>query len=61
MPTSSWGRAGRSSSSIPLTVGELPLTASASRILPEFLASDRYRSLLPVRAASRRRSGPLTA
>jgi len=31
----------------PATVGDLPLTASATRILPEFLASDRYRSLLP--------------
>ena len=31
----------------PAAVGGLPLTASASRILPEFLASDRYRSLCP--------------
>ena len=29
----------------PTTVDQLPLTASATRILPEFLASDRYRSL----------------
>ncbi len=31
----------------PETLHRLPLTASATRILPEFLASDRYRSLLP--------------
>ena len=31
----------------PATLDRLPLTASANRILPEFLASDRYRSLLP--------------
>jgi 8-oxo-dGTP diphosphatase len=31
----------------PDTVDQLPLTASASRILPEFLASERYRSLRP--------------
>jgi 8-oxo-dGTP diphosphatase len=31
----------------PATLDRLPLTASATRILPEFLASDRYRSLLP--------------
>jgi 8-oxo-dGTP diphosphatase len=31
----------------PATLDQLPLTASATRILPEFLASDRYRSLLP--------------
>jgi 8-oxo-dGTP diphosphatase len=30
----------------PATIGDLPLTASATRILPEFLGSDRYRSLL---------------
>ncbi|MEZ0580836.1 NUDIX domain-containing protein [Nocardioides sp. MH1] len=29
----------------PSRIDGLPLTASASRILPEFLASDRYRSL----------------
>ncbi|WP_183097640.1 NUDIX hydrolase [Nocardioides pelophilus] len=29
----------------PATVSELPLTASATRILPEFLASDRYQTL----------------
>ena len=29
----------------PATVDELPLTAAATRILPEFLASDRYREL----------------
>lgn len=29
----------------PATFGELPLTASAARILPEFLASERYRGL----------------
>ena len=31
----------------PATVDGLPLTASATRILPEFLASECYRSLLP--------------
>ena len=31
----------------PAAVDQLPLTASASRILPEFLASDHYRSLCP--------------
>ena len=31
----------------PATLDRLPLTASATRILPEFLASDLYRSLLP--------------
>lgn len=31
----------------PARIDELPLTASATRILPEFLASDRYRSLVP--------------
>ncbi len=30
----------------PVTVDRLPLSASATRILPEFLASDRYRSLV---------------
>jgi 8-oxo-dGTP diphosphatase len=30
----------------PATVDRLPLGASATRILPEFLASDRYRSLV---------------
>jgi 8-oxo-dGTP diphosphatase len=29
----------------PATVDRLPLTAAATRILPEFLASDRYRTL----------------
>jgi 8-oxo-dGTP diphosphatase len=31
----------------PATVDRLPLTASATRVLPEFLASDRYRELAP--------------
>ncbi len=31
----------------PATVDRLPLTASATRILPAFLASDRYRELAP--------------
>lgn len=31
----------------PATLDQLPLTASATRILPELLASDRYRSLAP--------------
>jgi 8-oxo-dGTP diphosphatase len=31
----------------PDAVGDLPLSASAARILPEFLASERYRELLP--------------
>ncbi len=31
----------------PATLDELTLSASANRILPEFLTSDRYRSLLP--------------
>ena len=31
----------------PATVDQLPLSASATRILPEFLASDRYQTLLP--------------
>lgn len=29
----------------PATIGDLPLTAAAGLILPEFLASERYRSL----------------
>ena len=44
MPTSSSGRGGRSSSSTPPRSAGLPLTASASRILPEFLGSDGYRN-----------------
>jgi 8-oxo-dGTP pyrophosphatase MutT (NUDIX family) len=31
----------------PVTIGDLPLTASAARILPEFLASERYGGLAP--------------
>lgn len=31
----------------PAMIDRLPLTASATRVLPEFLGSDRYRSLLP--------------
>ncbi len=31
----------------PATVGDLPLTAAAAQILPEFLASDAYRTLAP--------------
>ena len=38
----------------PTRIGELPLTASATRILPEFLASDRYRTLIPVTRSSSR-------
>lgn len=31
----------------PATIEQLPLSGSATRILPEFLGSERYRSLLP--------------
>ena len=37
----------------PATLGDLPLTASAARILPEFLASERYRGLAGVASADR--------
>ena len=47
----------------PATLDQRPLSASATRVLPEFLASDRYRSLRGGQAGGPgdRGSGPVSA